>query len=225
MSPPALLRAAILPLLLTAVASWAGAHATLVIGNLEVSPDPPVPGTPLTITLRLEDTLLTPVEKAFVRVELRDLDPSAPTVPESAIGSEASEFLSITPDVTSERFTETEVKGTYRGVVETPHDGEYTLSVRDTTFLNEEAIANVRLVVGGKPNGAIAFVLPPTPTQPKSLSTWLIWLIGIPLVVGVVTTVLVLRRPAEPAAQPAAEDEGASGSADSSDPADGSEPN
>lgn len=179
------------------VGATAAAHATLVIGNLSVVPDPPVPGAPLEVTLRLEDTLLVPVEKAHVRIELRVVDPAADTgaVPASAIGSDASEFLASDPRVASARFSETAVKGVYFGQVVAPETGAYTLSVRDTTFLNEEAIANVELAVGGAVNGAIAFVLPPTPIAPKSLSTWLIWLVGIPLLAGIITTVLVLRRP------------------------------
>ncbi len=177
-----------------ALAPTAGAHATLVIGDLQVAPDPPVPGAQMEIRLRLEDTLLVPLEKAHVRVELRSLDPAGPTVPESAIGSEASDFLNAEPDVSSGRFSETTVKGTYVGRFLAPAVGEYTLSVRDTTFQDEEAIANVSLVVGGAPNGVIAFVLPPTPLAPKSLSTWLVWVVGIPLLVGVITTVLVLRK-------------------------------
>ncbi len=190
------LLAIFLALVAATLTTAALAHATLVIGDLAVAPDPPVPGTPLTVTVRLEDTLLTPVEKAFVRVELRAVDPNGPAAPESAIGSDAGDFLALTPAASSERFLEGATKGTYVGTVTAPTAGTYTLSVRDTTFLNEEAIANVPLAVGAAPNGVIAFVLPPTPTQPKSLSTWLFWLLGIPLLAGLLTTVLVLRRPA-----------------------------
>lgn len=172
----------------------ADAHATLVIGKLSVAPDPPVAGERLRIDLTLEDTLLTPVEKARVRVELRALDRDGPPVPESVVGTEASEFLAVTPDEASGQFAEGAAEGSYRGTLRAPAAGTYTLSVRDTTFLNEEAIANVPLEVGGAVNGAIPFVLPPTPVAPRSLSTWLIWLVGIPLVVGAGVTVLVLRR-------------------------------
>lgn len=183
---------------LLALAPEARAHATLVVGSLRVSPDPPVPGEQLTITLSLEDTLLVPVEKARVRVELRDLDPATDAVPASSTGSEATAFLERPADVASQWFTETAVKGTYQGAVTAPPAGVYTLSVRDTTFLNEEAIANVALAVGAGPNGTIAFILPPTPVKPKSLSTWLFWLLGVPLAVGLATTILVLRKPPAP---------------------------
>ncbi len=181
-------------IILLALIQAAGAHATLVIGNLQFSPDPPLPGAQLEIRLQLEDTLLTPVEKAHVRVELRDVDVGERGVPASAVGSEAAEFLSSEPVVSSGRFSEAPVKGTYLGRITAPAAGAYTLSVRDTTFMDEEAIANVALVVGGAPNGVIDFVLPPTPVGPKSLSTWLVWLVGLPLLVGVITTLLVLRR-------------------------------
>lgn len=183
-------------LALLATASVGSSHATLVIGNVQLNPDPPVAGTPFTLTVRLEDTLLTPVEKAHVRVELRFDDPAGPPVPESAIGSEASEFLTLSPVAASERFVETATRGTYSGTITAPDAGEYVLSIRDTTFLNEEAIANIRLHVDGAPHGSMAFVLPPTPIAPRSLSTWLIWLVGIPLAAAAVTTVLVLRKPA-----------------------------
>ena len=172
----------------------ADAHATLVIGKLSVTPDPPVAGEPLQIDLSLEDTLLTPVEKARGRVELRALEGGGPTVPESVVGAEASEFLATLPDEASGQFAEGADEGSYRGTLRAPATGRYTLSVRDTTFMNEEAIANVPLEVGGAANGVVPFVLPPTPVAPRSLSTWLIWLVGIPLVVGIGVTVLVLRR-------------------------------
>lgn len=172
----------------------ADAHATLVIGKLSVTPDPPVAGAPMQVDLTLEDTLLTPVEKARVRVELRALDSDGPAVPESVVGTEASAFLAVVPDEASGQFAGGEAEGSYYGTLRAPAAGRYTLSVRDTTFLNEEAIANVPLAVGGAPNGTIPFVLPPTPVAPRSLSTWLIWLVGIPLAVGAGVTVLVLRR-------------------------------
>lgn len=191
-------RASLGALLLAALllAPAAGAHATLVIGSLAAEPDPPVPGAPMEVVLTLEDTLLTPVEKAHVRLELRAVDQGGPPVPESAIGSEAGSFLASVPDAASGQLAEGGAEGSYRGTLIAPPAGDYVLSVRDTTFFNEEAIANLPFRVGGAPNGEQAFVLPPTPVAPRSLSTWLIWLVGIPLMVGVIVTVIVLRKPA-----------------------------
>lgn len=171
------------------------AHATLVIGELQVSPDPPVAGQPVEVVVSLVDPLLVPVEKALVRVELREIDPEDPAVPASITGTEASDFLALPALLGSDFLPEVEA-GRYAGTLTAPEEGRYTVSVRDTTFRNEEAIANVGLDVGAGsgPNGDVDFVLPPTPIAPRSLSTWLIWILGIPLAVGALVTVLVLRR-------------------------------
>lgn len=186
-----------LALLLLALAlallGQAAAHATLVIGELVLSPDPPVPGESVQVTVSLVDPLLVEVEKALVRVELRDIDPDDPEVPASVTGSEAVEFLAI-PALLATDFMDEIDPGVYAGSFEAPAEGRYTLSVRDTTFRNEEAIANLGVEFGAAANGDVPFVLPPTPIAPSSLLTWLVWIIGIPVAVGLVVTFLVLRR-------------------------------
>lgn len=196
-------RSALLALVLSSLLALAGtgaAHATLVIGNLQFTPDPPVAGERTLVTITLKDPLLVAVEKALVRVQFRPISTDGPAAPESVTGSEAVEFLATSAVLSSDYFPET-AGGTYQGTITAPAAGAYTVSVRDTTFRNEEAIANIELAVGGSPNGAVAFVLPPTPIAPRSLSTWLIWLVGIPLLAGVVITVLVLRQGPEEAAE------------------------
>ncbi len=175
----------------------ASAHATLVIGDLEFTPDPPVPGTETTVQVSLVDPLLVAVEKALVRVEFRAIDPEDPTVPASVTGSEAVEFLAL-PTLFGTDYLPEIADGVYSGTFVAPDAGRYTVSVRDTTFRNEEAIANVGVNVGDDSNGVIAFVLPPTPIAPRSLGTWLLWILGIPLTAGLLVTFLALRKPAEP---------------------------
>lgn len=183
---------------LLAVAGVAFGHATLVIGELVVAPDPPVPGQPVEVTVSLIDPLLVPVEKALVRIELREIDPEDPAVPPSITGTEATEFLALPAALATDYLPETD-KGVYSGSFEAPEAGRYTVSVRDTTFRNEEAIANVGIDFGLARNGEVAFVLPPTPIGPRSLGTWLLWIIGIPVAAGVLVTILVLRRGADDA--------------------------
>ena len=173
--------------------SNAAAHATLVIGELVLTPDPPAPGAQVEVSVRLVDPLLVPVEKALVRVELREIDPEDPAVPPSITGSEATEFLELPTVLATDYLPEVEA-GRYVGTFEAPAAGRYTLSVRDTTFRNEEAIANIGVDFGARANGGVDFVLPPTPIGPSSLVTWLLWIVGIPLAVGGVVTLLVLRR-------------------------------
>lgn len=191
-------------LIVTGALSLAGAHATLVIGDLMLSPDPPVPGKAVTVRISLVDPLLVAVEKALVRVEFRAIDPEDPLVPASITGTEATEFLEL-PTVLSTEYLQEVEAGVYAGTLMAPEAGRYTVSVRDTTFRNEEAIANFGVDTGVAPNGTIAFVLPPTPIAPSSIGTWLLWILGIPLAAGVLITFFALRRPADP---DAANDEG-----------------
>lgn len=201
---PRLRRNALISVLLLFVLAVAGlsstarAHATLVIGDLVLSPDPPAAGEQVTVTISLVDPLLVAVEKALVRVEFREIDPEDPRVPASITGTEATEFLGF-PAVLGTEYLPEVAEGVYEGTFVAPEDGRYTVSVRDTTFRNEEAIANIGVDIGSSANGEIAFVLPPTPIGPSSLTTWLIWIIGIPLAAGLLITFLALRKPAESA--------------------------
>ncbi len=200
-----LLALALLALPLSGLASTARAHATLVIGDLVLTPDPPAAGEPVTVQISLVDPLLVAVEKALVRVEFREIDPEDPRVPASITGTEATEFLEF-PAVLGTEYLPEVNDGVYEGTFTAPEEGRYTVSVRDTTFRNEEAIANIGVDIGAGANGEVAFVLPPTPIGPSSLTSWLVWIIGIPLAVGLLITFLALRKPAE-----GAEAEGSAG--------------
>lgn len=162
------------------------AHATLVIGTLSVAPDPVGDARQLTITLRLEDPGLVEVEDAVVFVELRLRDGGTR-------GQDADAEPNTPADLASDRLTEV-APGRYAVTVPTPAPGTYLVSVRDRTYRQEEAVAN--LVIELDPTTALgehAFVLPPTATGPTALGTWLLWLIGVPLLAGALVTYLVMR--------------------------------
>lgn len=168
-------------LTLALAAPSALAHPMLVIGEVRLVPDPPGPGAQATVIVNLQDTSLTEVEDAVVFLELR------PGAPASEGDQPRGEPLEST-----DRLEETS-PGIYETEMEVPPPGEYTLSIRDRTYRQEEAVANVALVIDGDPVDFVPFVLPPTATGPASLGSWLIWLVGVPLLAGVVVTVLVLR--------------------------------
>lgn len=170
-----------LTLTLVLAASVTLAHPMLVIGEVRFDPDPPVPGEMAAAVLTLQDTSLTEVEDAVVFLELRRGSPA----------TEGDEPRSE-PLLTTDRLEETS-PGVYETTIEVPEPGSYTLSIRDRTYRQEEAIANVELIFDGDPVDFVPFVLPPTATGPASLGSWLIWLVGVPLLAGVVVTVLVLR--------------------------------
>jgi hypothetical protein len=151
------------------------AHATLVFGTVTTEPSPPPAGEPFTLRLEMRDPVDAPVEDAIVFVEAR---------PEG--GADDAR-------VASDRFAEVD-PGVYRTDIELPEPGPWTLLFRDQTFRQEEAQATVTLRVGADVAAEpVSFIFPPTATGPTSLTTWLVWLIGLPLVAGAVVTVIVLR--------------------------------
>ncbi len=154
----------------------AAAHATLVLGHFEVSPARPAAATPLTLRLRLEDPTQVPIQDAFVIAELRPA------------GSPDAEPVRA-------EFSETGTPGTYETTTTLEQTGPYEVLLRDQTYRQEEANATLAepLRIGGA-NPAQDFNFPPTATGSAGWRTWLLWLIGLPIVAALLVTVLVLTR-------------------------------
>ena len=154
----------------------AAAHATIVLGHFEVLPERPAANTPLELRLRLEDPTQVPVQDAVV---FADLTPVAQ--PKA--------------DPVRAEFSETQTPGTYKATTTLAKLGAYRVVLRDQTYRQEEARATLSepLRVGG-PNAAQDFNFPPTATGSAGWRTWLLWLLGLPLVAALLVTVLVLTR-------------------------------
>lgn len=179
---PSALRAVLAALALS-VASWGAAHATMVFVTVDTDPAPPLPDEATTLRIVMRDTVDAPVEDAIVFAEA------------TRVGHAM---------LTSDRFVETD-PGTYETTLRFPDDGDWTLTFRDRTFRQEEANATITLDVGADATREPpSFIFPPTATGPQSLTTWLVWLIGLPLVAGAIVTVMVLRGRGEDAAAEAA---------------------
>jgi len=149
------------------------AHATLVFVDVTSDPSPPRAGEPLVLRIDMRDPVDAPVEDAIVFVEA--------TAPSGGAL------------VASDRFEEVD-PGVYETTLTLAAAGDWTLLFRDRTFRQEEANATITLGVGTTGTAeALTFIFPPTATGPQSLTTWLIWLVGLPLVAGLVVTVMVLR--------------------------------
>jgi hypothetical protein len=172
---------ALLALGATLLIGQVAAHATLVFGELVFAPDPIVPGARATVSVTLEDPTLTPVEDAIVSLEFRPMDAGG-----APLAADAEP-----PPLRDVRLVET-APAVYTADLDLPEPGSYQVRVRDRTFQWEEATASVVVVVDDRPLGVLPFVLPPTQVGPRGLTTWLLWLIGVPLVAGGVVTVLVL---------------------------------
>lgn len=166
----------LLPLLVWGSLSTAAAHATLVLGQLEVIPTQPTASAPFNLQLTLTDPTQVPVQDALVMAELRpEGQPYAAPVRAD--------------------FAETDTAGVYRAETELPQTGSYGVLLRDQTYRQEEATARLETPLHvGAPNHAQGFILPPTTTGGTGWRTWLLWLIGLPVVAALLVTVLVLTR-------------------------------
>ena len=67
--------------------------------------------------------------------------------------------------------------------------------MRDTTYPQEDAVAELTVSLGGAAAfGETLFIFPPTDVGSARLSTWLVWLVIIPMGAGLAVTLLVLFR-------------------------------
>lgn len=144
------------------------AHAFIVTGDLITIPSPVKASEPFILQLDMHDPNLVPVEDAVVLAEF------------SKEGQQPLQFS----------FTQIE-PGLYNADVTLPAEGTYTLLLRDQTYAAEEAKATLLFTLGS--SDSISFIFPPTRTTSNNLQTWLIWVVGLPVLAGIVVTVLVLR--------------------------------
>jgi hypothetical protein len=148
------------------------AHPTIVLGTVYSDPVTPQPNESFTVSLVMVFPTQVPVADAVVNLEFAK--PGQATI-------------------RTEELTETE-EGRYETQVTLPQAGSYTLMIRDTTYRQEETTASLTFWVGeGENDDAIPFVLPPTAVG-ADLQTWLVWLIAVPVIAGVVVTILVMMN-------------------------------
>ena len=154
------------------------AHATLVFATLTSEPAIPQAEETFTLIMLMTDPTNVPIEDALVFAEFSHPDAADPIIVE---------------------MTETSNPGVYEGEVTLNLNGDYSVLLRDKTFRQEEAQANLEIIMTGDTplfvEGDNTVVFPPTATtDPNSVRTWLIWVIALPVLAGVVVTVLVLRN-------------------------------
>ena len=164
-------------LVVTLFVSAALAHATLVLGTVSSTPPTPQPGEDFTLNLTLEDPTGVAVEDAVVYAEFRP--------PGTSLERESVRDVQL----------EETAAGVYEAMLSLPNAGEWGLFLRDQTFRQEEATANLVFSVGDADAASSqSFVFPPTATGSSSIWTWLGWLIGLPVIAAVIVTVLVLTN-------------------------------
>jgi hypothetical protein len=162
--------------------SFVSAHAFFVTGVVTTTPTPAPVGEEFILQINMTDPSGAPVEDAVVAAEFTK-------------DGQMSRF----------EFFDSGVPGLYSAKVTLPEEGTYSVLLRDTTYRQEEAKATIEFTLGeGQPDN-IAFIFPPTQTSSNNLSTWLIWVIGIPVLAGIVVTVLVLMNTKDKTAEQEAE--------------------
>lgn len=194
----------VLLLILAAAVQSALAHATLVFGELTTDPAVVTAGEPFVLQLHMMDPVRTPIEDAEVWAEFRPMSaaeaserlqaaPELPPTPEQVEAGEVEVDIGA-GDWQVVLLQETGPGGNYAGPVTLPEPGSYQVIMRDTTYPQEDALAELLLEFDGSSEfGAQLFIFPPTDIGGASLMTWLIWLVAIPLVAGVIVTVSVLK--------------------------------
>lgn len=206
----------ILALLAVSSAGTVLAHATLVFGELATDVPQPDAAAGFTLHLHMMDPVRTPIEDATVAAEFRLLDeaelqrrladaPSAPPTPQEVEDGQVEVDI---PEGEWQVFAmpETGPGGNYAADIMLPEPGTYQVIMRDTTYPQEDAVAELLLTFDGQSVFEPSlFIFPPTDIGGASLGTWLVWLIAVPLVAGVIVTILVLGS------KPADKGEGSSG--------------
>ena len=158
------------------LASFVSAHSTFVFGTLASEPKIPKANEAFVLELKMEDPSKYPIEDAIVFAEFSQTEGETPL---------------------SFKLDETETAGTYKGEIKLPREGKYYLLLRDRTYRQEDALANLSIKLNQEQmfdKGTSSIIFPPTATGSYSLSTWIVWLIAIPVLAGIIVTIFVLTR-------------------------------
>ena len=151
------------------------AHPSDILGTLRSYPATPTPGVPFTLELILENADQGPIESARVQAEIY----------------RTNAFQGAAAKRTEFKMTDT--LGTYRTKLRLPKAGPWTVRLHERTFAHENASVEVGFSVRPARNPSeweFVFAAPSPPT----LGTWLLWVVGVPLLAGAVVTASVFGR-------------------------------
>ena len=145
-----------------------------MLGTLQSDPATPTPGVPFTLELILKDADQGPINSARVQAEIYRKN----AFQDAAIRTE---------------FKMTGTPGTYRTKLRLPEAGPWTVRLQERTFTHEDVAVEVGFSVRparNPPKWEFVFAAPSPPT----FGTWLLWVVGVPLLAGAVVTVSVFAR-------------------------------
>ena len=163
------------------------AHPEILFAEITTVPEEPQPGEEFELTALITNT--GRIEITGLDVELRIFEPGTEIARDLLELEGAVEAPDKQPIAVYE-LDAPEGSAAYSGTISGLPEGSYPIRV-------------VELVRGGKPESNTAGELPVglgpvyyelvMPPVPPSVGTWLLWLIAIPLVAGVLVTVMVVR--------------------------------
>jgi hypothetical protein len=168
------------------LAGSAAAHQSLLFAHVRTRPAAPPAGEPFELLVHLTDSShrdVTGVELVarVAHVAVAGADEGAGGAQEPA----GATRLSAEPG-----------SGRYRALVPARPAGEYRLTLEEIVDGQSETSASTQIVVGGEAPVEMQLVLPPSGRS--GLGTWLVWLVGLPLLAGLLVTLLVLTGRPKP---------------------------
>jgi hypothetical protein len=178
---PAASRALPLALLVALLlAGSAAAHQSLLFAHVSTRPDAPLAGEPFELLVHLTDSSHRDVGRVELVASLTEV--GRPEAEDIDAGG-AQEGAGATP------LDAEPGSGLYRGLMPAHPAGEYRLTLVELVDGETETSASAEIEIGGE---AVDMQLVLPPSGRNGLGTWLVWLVGLPLLAGLLVTLLVL---------------------------------
>lgn len=167
------------PLLLMALL-WTGmaqAHEELLFAQISSSPPAPVANEPFELQVRLTESSGRPVTDVNLVASLRE------SVEESADETAAQ------GEISGGIRLRAAAAGNYTGRMDAVAEGVYQLSLVEVVGGRTEASGSVLVEIGSDNPLEGELLLPPS--GGSGFGSWLVWLVGLPLLAGLLVTLLV----------------------------------
>lgn len=189
--------------LLLLIQGQALGHPQILFANVSTEPAAPQAAEPFTIRVELHDSsgrAVTDLELALMihqpgsEITVAEGDSAA----EIDDGLEGDDGLDGNGDVVAEvPLGSAGESGVYRAEVPALPAGDYPFRLAEVVNGNIESNAVGELPVGGEESVMLELLMPPVSA---GFGAWLVWLVGLPLLAGLLVTILVLtnRRKSEP---------------------------
>lgn len=163
---------------------FASAHQSLLFAHVTTRPAMPVAGEAFELRVHLTDSSHREVSDVNLVAQVDD-DAETAVDEQAEDGTLPDRALALAEPLIAEPGS-----GEYRGRIAARPQGVYRLTLVEVVDGESESSAAGNLGVGGSSAVDLQLLLPPS--GEGGLGTWLVWLVGLPLLAGLLVTVLVL---------------------------------